>query len=246
MLDFFRDTIRRHKTTGAVVIKRQLSPKAKLLIAGGVGAALIGAVVFIYEHGLSMAGFERSLATRSQSRLEQDNSRLRDENQQLREALARAERTIQMDQAAYQDLDKSLQGSAQEIVKLREELNFYRNIISPADKKGGLRIQSMDIYPAGSGDVYRYKLVLIQALKHDRSIYGTVSMEVLGSRGGQDAVIKIPAANERAIQVNLKYFQDIEGKFELPRNFRARSVKISVVTAGGGQTVEAVYDWPQA
>src|SRR6185436_4058575 len=125
MLDFFRDTLRLNKMTGAVVVRRQLSSRAKLLIAGGVGIALVGAVIFIYEHGLSMAGFERTLAVQQQSKLEQDNTTLQDENQQLREALARAERTIQMDQAAYQELDKSLQGSAQEIVKLREELNFY-------------------------------------------------------------------------------------------------------------------------
>ncbi len=246
MLQFLRRIFRRHKTTGAVVVKRQFSPRTKLLIAGAVGAAVVGAAIFVYDHGLSMAGFERALAARLQQRLEEENGGLKDENQQLRESLARAERAIQMDQAAYQDLDKSLQTSAQEIVKLREELNFYRNIISPADKKGGLRVQSLDIQPAGPGNFYRYKLVLIQALKHERSIYGTVNMEISGLQSGQNAVVKIPAANERPIQVNLKYFQDIEGKFELPRGFRAHSIKVNVITAGGAQTVEAVYDWPQA
>ncbi len=246
MSKFLRRVLPWHKTTGAMIVKRQLSPRTKLLIAGSVGAIVIGATVFIYEHGLSMAGFERALAARLQQGLEQETGRLGDENQQLREALARAERTIQMDQAAYQDLDKSLQASAQEIVKLREELNFYRNIISPADKKGGLRVQSLDIQPTGSGSTYRYKLVLIQALKHERSIFGTVSIEISGQQGGQTTVFKVPAASERAIPVNLKYFQDIEGKFELPRSFRARTIKVNVNIAGGAQTVEAVYDWPHS
>jgi hypothetical protein len=240
MLESFRDTLRRNKTTGSVVIKRQLSSRTKLLIAGAVGAAVIVGANFLYDYGVNMAGFERTLATRVQGELEQDNGRLMDENQQLREALARAERTIQMDQAAYQDLDKSLQGSAQEIVKLREELNFYRNIISPADKKGGLRVQSLDIQATGTNGAYRYKLVLIQALKHERSIFGNVMLEINGSQGGQNTVIKIPG-----VQVNLKYFQDIEGKFDLPRGFKAYSVKVSVTTAGGGPSIEAVYDWPQ-
>jgi len=234
-----------NKTTSLVVVKRQLLPRTKLLIVGAVSVAVVGAAVFVYEHGLSMAGFERALAARLQQRIEGENGQLRDENEQLHDALARAERTIQMDQTAYQDLDKSLQTSAQEIVKLREELNFYRNIISPADKKAGLRVQSLDIQPAGSGNVYRYKLVLIQALKHDYSIYGTANLEISGLQSGDSAVIKVPAANERPIQVNLKYFQDIEGKFQLPRGFRPRSIKINVMTGGGVQPVEAVYDWPQ-
>jgi hypothetical protein len=245
MLQFFRRFLRQRKTTGAVVIKRQLSSRAKLVIVGCIGAVVVGTALFVYEHGLSMAGFERALATRLQQRLEDDNSRVRDENQQLREALARAERTIQMDQAAYQDLDKTLQVSAQEIVKLREELNFYRNIISPADKKAGLRVQSLDIQQVGTGTVYRYKLVLIQALKHDRSVFGTVGLEINGTQAGQGVTFKVPNASERPIQVNLKYFQDIEGKFELPKGFRPRNIRVNVITAGGGQTAEAVYDWPQ-
>lgn len=228
------------------MIKRQLAPRTKLLIAGGVGVAVVGAAIFVYEHGLSMAGFERAFAARLQQRLEQENSGLRDDNQQLREALARAERTVQIAQVSYEDLAKKLESSDQDNIKLREEVNFYRNIISPADKRGGLRVQSLDIQSAGSGNAYRYKLVLIQALKHERIIFGTASLEITGSQGGQSTVIKVPAANERPIQVSLKYFQDIEGKFELPKGFRARSVKISVTPAGGGQAVEAVYDWPQA
>jgi hypothetical protein len=246
MLQFFRRLLRQRKTTGSFVVKRQLSPRSKLLIAGGVGAALVGGVLFIYEHGMSMAGFERALASRLQQRLEEQNVRFKDENSQLRVALARAARTIQMDQTAYHDLDKALQASAQEIVKLREELNFYRNIISPVDKKGGLRVQSLDIQQIGSGNTFRYKLVLIQALKHDRSVFGTAMLEISGIQDGQNAVFRVPAANERPISVNLKYFQDIEGKFDLPRGFRPRSVKVNVVAAGGSQTVEAVYDWPHA
>lgn len=246
MLQSARRFLKLRKTTGSFVVKRQLSPHAKLLVAGAIGAALITAVLFIYEHGMSMAGFESAIASRVQQRLEEQTVRLKNENSQLREALARSERTIQMDQAAYQDLDKALQTSAQEIVKLREELNFYRNIISPADKKGGLRIQSLDIQPVGSGNTFRYKLVLIQALKHDRNIYGTANLEITGVQDGQKAMISIPASNEQAIKVNLKYFQDIEGKFELPRGFQPQLIKVNVTAAGGSQRVEALYDWPQA
>lgn len=246
MLQSLRRVIRQHKTTGSFVVKRQVSPRTKLLIVGGVGVVVLGAVLFIYEHGLNMAGFEQALATRMQQSLKEDNRRFKEENQQLREALARVERTVQMDQAAYQDLDKTLQASAQEIVKLREELNFYRNIISPIDKKAGVRVQSLDIQQAGSGSVYRYKLVLIQALKHERSVFGTASLEITGTRDGEVSIIKIPAAGERPIQVSLKYFQDIEGKFELPKGFRPQSVKAKVMTGGGSQTAEAIYEWPSA
>jgi hypothetical protein len=230
--------------TSEVIVKPRLSPRAKLLVAAGVAAAVIGTISFIYNYGLSMAGFERHLASRLQDTLHQENRRLEAENQELREALARAQRSVQMSETAHQELDRSLKASAQEIVKLREELNFYRNIISPADKKGGLRIQGLYIEPAGGSNRFRYKLVLIQALKHDQTVYGNAVIEIHGTQAGQETVVRLPASNDKPIAVNLKYFQDIEGRFELPRNFRPERIRVNVSFAGGTQSVAQQFAWP--
>lgn len=233
------------KKTHDVVVRRRYSSGVKLLLVALAVVAALGAAALVYNHGLSMAGYESETAVRTREVLEEEIRKLRDEAQQLHEALARAQRTIQMDQAAYQELDKSLKASAQEIVKLREELNFYRNIISPADNKGGLRVQSFTIEPAGAANQYRYKLVLVQALKHGRTVTGQVSLEIAGMQAGQDTALKFPRAGERPIYVNLKYFQDIEGRLELPRNFQPRQVRVSITASGGAAAVEATFAWPQ-
>jgi cell division protein FtsB len=230
--------------TGARVVKRRYSPRTKIVIAAVAAVVAIGGAMLIYSYGLSMAGFEQLSANRQFGSLRDENQKLKSENQELRDSLARAERALQMDQASYQELDNSLKGSAQEIVKLREELNFYRNIISPADKKAGLRIQNLDIEAAGTNK-YRYKLVLIQALKHERTLYGTARLEIIGTQGGQDAMIRIPGPADKPLHVSLKYFQDIEGKIELPHDFKARQVKVNVTTSGGAEAVEAIYNWPE-
>ncbi len=230
---------------GDLVIRARYSPRVKLLLAVVGALAILVSAGLIYNYGLNRAGFERQSAEQVQQTLQDDTRKLQDENQELRESLARSQRTIQMDQAAYQDLDKSLKASAQEIVKLREELNFYRNIISPADKKSGLRVQSLYIEPIGSTNQYRYKLVLIQALKHDLSIQGRAVFEVTGMQLGEDTVLRFPNANERSVLVNFKYFQDIEGKLELPRNFQPSRVKIIILSPSGVSMAEATYAWPQ-
>ncbi len=229
---------------GELIIKQRYSPRIKLLLAVVLVLALLGSAGFIYNYGLNRAGFERQSAQETQQSLQDDMRKVRDENQALQESLARAQRTIQMDQAAYQDLDKSLKASAQEIVKLREELNFYRNIISPADKKSGLRIQNLYIEPAGGTNQYRYKVVLIQALKHESMVQGRAVLEISGMQVGEDTVLRFPATNERPITVSFKYFQDIEGKLELPRNFQPKRVKVYITTPGGTSMAEATYAWP--
>ncbi|MEX2162627.1 MAG: DUF6776 family protein [Sulfuricaulis sp.] len=229
---------------GDLVIKPRYSPRIKLLLTVILAVALLALAGLIYNYGLNRAGFERESAEQAQRALQEDIRQLREKNQELQESLARAQRTVQMDQAAYQDLDKSLKASAQEIVKLREELNFYRNIISPVDKKTGLRIQNLAIEPIGTSNQFRYKLVLIQALKHESTVHGRASFEISGIQVGEDAVVRVPAANERPIPVNFKYFQDIEGKLELPRNFQPKRIKVIITTVGGASMAEATYNWP--
>ena len=232
------------KKPGELIIKQRYSPRMKLLLAVILAVALLAAAGFIYNYGLNRAGFEQQSAQQTQQTLQEELRKIREENQGLQESLARAQRTIQMDQAAYQDLDKSLKASATEIVKLREELNFYRNIISPADKKSGLRIQNLYIEPAGGTNQFRYKLVLIQALKHERAILGRAILEISGLQVGEDKLLRFPASNEKPIQVNFKYFQDIEGKLELPRNFQPKRIKVYIMTLGGISMAEATYTWP--
>lgn len=236
----------KRQATGELVVKPRLSPRTKLLLAGGTLTVLILASSWIYNHGLSSAGFERSFATRAQQQLEEELQQRVAETEELRAQLARAQRSVQMNDTAFQELDRSLKASAQEIVKLREELNFYRNIISPADKKSGLRIQNLYVESSGSGNQYRYKLVLIQALKHDYTIHGSATFEISGVQGSEDKVLSVPGSAERPIKVNFKYFQDIEGQFELPKNFKPRRIKVHVTPAGGAPAVEESYPWPQA
>lgn len=236
------------RNTGELVVKPRYSPRVKLLIAGVAVIILLVTVGIVYNHGLSMAGFERLAASRRQQDLQNQILQLETENQSLREALARAERTLQMDQTAYNELDRSLKASAQEIVKLREELNFYRNIISPPNKKSGLRIQSLKLQPvANNKKIYRYKMVLIQALKHDYLVKGKARFEVSGVHGGENTILRFPQPADKPINFNFKYFQDIEGQIQLPEGFEPQWIKVNVTSWGrNAETVEQTYPWPKA
>lgn len=231
--------------TGQLVVKRRLPSRTKLLLSIGAVLILVLSTGWVYNYGLSMAGFARHSADQEQSRLRQALDRRDGENQELRESLARAQRSVQMNETAFQELDRALKASAHEIVKLREELNFYRNIISPADKRSGLRIQNLYIEPAGTSQ-YRYKLVLIQALKHEYVVRGSANFEISGTQAGENKVVTVPGVKDRPIAVNFKYFQDIEGRFDLPKNFKPHRIKVNVTPTGKTQSVEESFAWPQA
>lgn len=242
----------KQKKTGELIVKPRYSPRVKLFIAGLIVVVLLVTSGVIYNHGLSMAGFESLTALRQQQGLQEVVAQLKQDNQALRDSLARAERSLQMDQTAYQDLDRSLKASSQAIVRLREELNFYRNIISPPNKKSGLHIQSLKLEAAGDDDTtatskYHYKMVLIQALNHDRKISGKARFEINGVQGGENTTIRFPQAADKPISFSFKYFQDLEGQIELPQNFEPRTIKVNVTSRGrDAQSIEQIYPWPKA
>jgi len=104
----------------------------------------------------------------------------------------------------------------------------------------------MHVEPTTDPSLFRYKLVVIQALKHDRNIYGTAYFEISGLQGGQQKVLRFPEPNKRQMTVNFKYFQDVEGEFKVPLNFSPNKLTVKVVTRGkDAKTVEKDYPWPQ-
>jgi len=235
----------KRRTTGELIVKPRLAPRTKLLLAGTILTAAVLAGGWIYNYGLAAAGFERTTAEQEQERLRAEIERRIKENEALREELARAQRSVQMSETAFQELDRALKASAAEIVKLREELNFYRNIISPVDKKAGLRIQNLLVEPTGPNNQYRYKLVLIQALKHDQTINGSARIEIAGVKDGADSVITVAGSGKEPLRVNFKYFQDLEGAFELPKDFKPQRITVSVIPTRGSP-VEESFPWPHA
>ena len=229
--------------TGDLVVRPRHSSKLMLILAGLAGALLILAGGAIYNHGMSMAGFDRLAAIHRQQALHDELARLRTENKLLRAGLADAQRAVQMDQTAYQQLDKSLRGSANQILKLRERVAFYQDIISPADNIAGPRIQDLRIERLAGSNQYQYQLTLIQALKHQQTVYGRATLQVSGVANGQSAVLNFPGPSDKPLVVNFKYFQELDGKITLASNFTPQRVTVSVTT--GGRKLEQSYAWPK-
>ncbi len=214
-----------------------------LISAGIAGALLIVAGGAIYNHGMNMAGFDRVAAIHRQDALHSELEHLRSENHLLRAGLADAQRAVQMDQTAYRQLDKSLRNSASQIVKLQEQVAFYQDIISPADHIAGPRIQALRIQSLPGAGQYRYRLMLIQALKHQQTVYGRATLQVNGVQGGKNATLTFPGPGSKPLSVNFKYFQELDGQIILASNFTPQSVTVRVML--GGRELDRTYAWPK-
>jgi len=214
-----------------------------LVIVGLAGWAL-------YEYGRFSAGFDSFQASDVQKALRKRSDALENQIDNLREEKAVLERNAQIKQKTYEDLDTSLKVLQGEILELKEELAFYRGVVCPRDAAQGLHLQRFKVEPNGKPRGFRYKVILTQVLKEDRTARGSLMLAFEGVLNNEAKVLNLQDVSEKHIKeenFSFRYFQNIEGDVQLPPGFKPQRVTIKVVPrhhSGQKESLEKTFDWP--
>lgn len=230
-----------------VVVKTHHPWKTRLLMILGLLALVFGAWG-VFEYGRFSAGFDTYEADKDRKALIKKNQQLHSDIATLREQKAFLERAAQIDKQAYEEQKARLRVLQAEILELKEELAFYRGIVSPRDASRGLRLQSLKIESNGTPRGYRYKVVLTQVLKNDRTARGKVRLQVEGLQNGGPKTYELGDLTEKSIkelEYRFRYFQNIEGDIVLPKDFKPLRVSVAIHPRGGAEDeIEKTIDWP--
>lgn len=164
-----------------------------LLVLAVVGLALMAWSVF--EYGRFSAGYDSIEASQEHKVLLNHVDELEEQIEKLREEKAVLERAAQIERKAYDELDTTLKVLQAEILELKEELAFYRGIVSPRDASHGLHLQRFKIEPSGKTRSFRYKVILTQVLKNDSTARGVIHINIEGTQKDQHVVLEIGRAH---------------------------------------------------
>ncbi len=211
-------------------------------------AGLLGAAAYLgSEYGRTDAAADISRTTAERNALRQHAETLESENASLREQTAILERAAQVERQAYSHVDDKLRDLQDQILDLKEELAFYRGIVTTRGKTRGLAIQSFKLEPNGKDGEYRYKLVLTRTMKNDKVTRGLVSLTVSGEQGGNPRDLNLSdltVQGQAELKLNFRYFQRLEGQLTLPQGFVPHRILVSVTTTGKKRSrIEKTYDW---
>jgi hypothetical protein len=220
--------------------------KTRVFLLLGFLAIIVGGWS-LFDYGRYKAGYDSAESDLEQLRLVALVDELTGEIDHLREQKAQLERAAQIERKAYNELDTNLKVLQGEILELKEELAFYRGIVSPRDASRGLRLQRFSLEPNGLRS-YRYTVVLTQVLKNDRLARGRVKLFVEGLQGNEPKTLDLSALSENSVNelsYRFKYFQNLEGDLELPRGFRPMRATAQILPGGRKQDIiEKTIDWP--
>jgi len=212
-------------------------------------AAIVAVLLFygIFELGRFVGGY--STVTQLQQRRELNTAiqALELENDRLRSALAAMELARNVDGKAYSDVEKDLADLQGQLLKQREELTFYRGIVSPEDGIGGLRVQRFEILPGEAEGHFLLRVVLVQSMRQEAVVSGRVKLQIEGTRGAASAVLSLAEAggavrSDGQLPFKFRYFQNLEHEIVLPSDFEPRLVNVEV-TASKLAPVRESYPW---
>ena len=196
-------------------------------------AVLVLVIAFlVFEYGRISAGYNVVDAANERAALEQHIESLDQRIAELEQEVALHETHREIDREAYKEVEGSLLDLQAKIQEQRDAIAFYRGIVSPADGRPGLRVQDFRLTRGAEEREFNLRLVLVQAMKHDRKVSGNVALTVEGSEGGETRSYALtdllPADADKAWPFSFRYFQDFDRLIVLPDGFTPERVRVEV------------------
>ncbi len=151
-----------------------------------------------------------------------------------------------VDAQAYAKVNDHLKSLQQEIVDLKENIAFYRDIVASSNK-GSVNIKSFEIRHGIEVRSFKYQLVLTRGTRGDKVIEGQVDVSVEGDIDGRKmrlAPRELGLLDATALAYQFKYFQRLEGRFFLPEKFSPTRIIVKLTaTANPKRPLLKSFDW---
>jgi len=208
-------------------------PLILAMLAGGLALAW-----WTYNEGMSFAGFERGVTIDELRELRSRVAVLESENSGLRSLAAQSDRKLQIEQATQSDLSKSLKVIQEENAHLKEDVGFFRKLMSADKNDGNLSLYRVKVENSVLPGEYRYQLLLLQGGQREKEFQGKVQLLVNLQSDGKKAVMTLPAATGKDAQIfnlNFKFYQRVEGTFQIPPKTQVKNIQVRVFENGSLQ-----------
>ena len=214
------------------------------------GAVLLVALAIgwgCYELGVIHAGYQRSASHSEIQNLTEQLGELNVRIEELMEENAQLLSNSAIEATATKQVNERLNQLNQESLELKEELVFYRSLLSPAELEPGLQILGVQLVKDAKEDNYGYKIVLTQRRNRNRFADGKVEMLISGTINGEATQLdsqKVLEDKKGVLKFRFKNFQSLEGQLSLPEGFKPQTVLVKVNPRSRSlKRIERNYEW---
>ena len=213
-----------------------------------IAVALIVGGYLLFEFGRLQAVYNIADEISDKAALNEVISGLEDQIAGLKQEIALLETHRDIEKEAYKVVEANLADLEQKIQEQSDAIAFYRGIVSPQDGGRGLRVQDLKLTKGRDDRHYNVRLVLVQVMKHDRSVKGTVDFSVEGLQDGVATTYTLsqllPEDENSSWPFAFRYFQDFDRELVLPEGFTPERVNVEVNSNTKSiASIEESFDW---
>lgn len=206
-----------------------------MVSAVAVGVGLAG---WMYDIGSQFAGFDRMEAHRELTDLKGRASQLLSENGAIQSEAVAGRSRLQVEVEAQRELANTVKALQDENAKLKDDLAFFRNLMSVDGKVGAVKIYQLKVERKAFPGEYRYQLLLLQSGQREHEFQGKLQLSVNALEGGKKVVIPLSGEAQgkgQPINLSFKYYQRVEGSFQIAPESAVKSMDIRVFENGTAQ-----------
>lgn len=207
-------------------------PLVLALLAVGVGLSR-----WTYDAGMSIAGFRRGETSQNMEQLRERVVRLKEENAAMHSQISQHDQQMQIDRATQNDLAKTVKTLQDENAELKEDVAFFRKLMSGGRGGPGLSVARTKIEKGVLPGEYRYRFMLLQGGQREQEFQGKVQLLVNLSQNGKAVVQTFPTGkgDAGAYEVRFKFYQRLDGTFRVDPAAQVKAIQIRVFEAGSAQ-----------
>lgn len=184
---------------------------------------------------------QSSLLTVQQETLERQGKAIG----QLKSELGIKETLLATQKAAFEQLQQTLKDQEGLVQEQKRQLAFFERIMRPTGEQVGVVIDNLTLQETSIPGRYHYRLVLTQPAKKRELFRGQVQIKVEGSQGDKPRTL---GSRELGMKLGegryaLRYFQLLEGNWQLPEGFVPDRVRVTISKDGRQPAQELLAEW---
>jgi hypothetical protein len=168
-------------------------------------------------------------------------------NKKLRQDVAQLSSSTSVDLLAADQITQTLHEKELEILKLNEELIFYKTLLAPEVAGLGLEVKDFSVRSSTEKGEFYYDLLLTQSNRSKSVAKGKVNLVIDGKQEGVNRRLALKDIVEQpldSIEYSFKYFQRLNGVFALPTNFKPQQLMLELDPANDAKkSYQISYSW---
>ncbi|QFI53899.1 DUF6776 family protein [Aeromonas simiae] len=166
----------------------------------------------------------------------------------LRKVLEVRDTQLMTQKSAFEQLQQTLKSQESQLQEQKRQLAFFERIMRPTEEVPGVVIDNLTLEATSVAGRVHYRIALIQPSRQRDLNRGRVSVRVEGSQNGKPkalGAVELGMKNGET-RYALRYFQLLEGNWQLPEGFVPDKVIISIAKQGNQPAQTLMAGWHDA